>query len=132
MLKKIMVAVMVLSLLIDLGLTISSQSKRYWEYGISSEGNPVGAFFLEHSLVYFIIFVLFWLLSLVLMIKWLVHPLNIVFSSGIALGHTVAAASWVILPLTHAYLLQGPVLLLITALFIIIVAALNIFLLRRK
>ena len=141
MVKKILVAIMALIVLADLILTLLGQSpeywRNYWRDGVPNEENPIGAFLLSVHPIYFVFFTLAWMSFLILMVRWLRRPLDIIFGFGLVLGHIQAVGSWIerifqLTPMIRSHFLSMDAILLVAAIFIAALSILNIIFLKKK
>lgn len=98
----------------DVTLTLLGQPAAYWEghLGAAQEGNPLPNWLMHQHPLLFPLAALGWAPAFCAAILWLPARFAKVISFVLHFGHTVAAASWLVLLAPGSYLVAFPFMLL--------------------
>lgn len=131
-LKRVLIVILILSVLFDFGMTLWGQPLAYWQGGTPNEENPIGFFLLLQHPVSFALFSVVWLLFLMLSMRYLVYPFDIIFGTGIVMGHVWGISSWIVSIAPLPILILSPRALDLAAIFIATVFTLDFIVRKTK
>lgn len=82
--------------LFDIGITIFSQKKEYWNGNLTeaNEGNPIGAAFMEQHVLGLFIISLVWIVLIVVLGYYLPRKIAKVFLVFCLIAHSYGASTW--------------------------------------
>lgn len=81
---------------LDFLFTMIGQPSNYWtDFSYVNEGSPLGFNLLKINPIYFLIFCLLYLLTMVVLIKKLPFKIGAILALSLFLGHSWGSSSWV-------------------------------------
>lgn len=94
--KRILIILMVIVMILDFSFTLLGQPIEYLEnYQLVSEGSPMGKLLLPvHPLAFISVFI-FWVFLAIYLVRILKPPWDIMFGTGVILGHFHGSIAWV-------------------------------------